>query len=130
MVEDGLEKKNDKERSTGFYVGLAAGSLPMIMGACASFLPWVILSAGPIHTGSAPGLSGFERGWGWVSFAAAVLALLCFLAGMYVNGTWFIVGALILNSVVTGVLIYNLRFAGGEYYGSAPWGLLVGMFGG
>lgn len=112
------------------WTGLLFGAVPMVMGACASVLPWVVLSPGPIHTGWAPSLSGFQRGWGWVSFMAAIVSLGCYLAGMFLNEKWFIVAAMAGNLIVTGVVVYNLWFATGEYYGTAPWGLFVGLAGG
>ena len=117
-------------RSPGAWAGLLIGTVPMVMAACASALPWVILSQGPIHVGEAPGLSGFQRGWGWVSFIAAVAALTCYIAGMLLEDKWLIVSAMAGNLVVTGVVVYNLWFATGEYYGSAPWGLFLGLAGG
>lgn len=112
------------------WAGLLLCCLPMAVAACASFMPWVVLSEGPIHVGNAPTLSGLERGWGWLSLAAALVAITCFLAGMLTNQKWFIVGAIAANAVVIGVVIYNLWDATGEYYGSAPWGLFFGLGGG
>lgn len=112
------------------WAGLLLCCLPMAVAACASFMPWAVLSEGPIHVGSAPTLSGFQRGWGWVSFAAALVAIASYLAGMLTNQKWFIVCAIVANAVVIGIAIYNLVDATGEYYGSAPWGLFFGLAGG
>lgn len=111
-------------------MGILAGGLPMALAAFASFLPWRILSEGPIHVGSAPGQSGFQCGWGWISFFAAVIAFTCYMVGMLRNEKWLIVAAIAGNLVVIGTVIYGVWFATGEYYGSAPWGLFFGLSGG